>query len=225
MVSTSSPCECLVDVPAHEGRRVVLTGGPGAGKTAVLEVVRKYFCPHVIVLPEAASIVFGGGFPRLDEAPARRRAQLAIFHIQNQMELLEADLRRAALVLCDRGVPDGAAYWPGGEEEFWDAIGRSKGDVLAEYEAVLHLRTPGSHNGYDRSNPIRIETAEEAALIDQRIAHAWDGHPRRFFVESTDDFFEKLGASLSILRAFVPPCCERHFEPIGDWPRARDTTR
>jgi predicted ATPase len=40
---------------------VVLTGGPGAGKTALLEVVRRHFCEHVVVLPEAASIVFGGG--------------------------------------------------------------------------------------------------------------------------------------------------------------------
>ncbi len=46
------------------GRRVVLTGGPGAGKTAALEVIRRLYAPHVQVLPEAASIVFGGGFPR-----------------------------------------------------------------------------------------------------------------------------------------------------------------
>lgn len=38
----------------HERRRVVLTGGPGAGKTAVLELIRRSFCEHVKVLPEAA---------------------------------------------------------------------------------------------------------------------------------------------------------------------------
>lgn len=54
-------CACK-DV--HERKRVVLTGGPGAGKTALLELVRQSFCTHVKVLPEAASIVFGGGFPR-----------------------------------------------------------------------------------------------------------------------------------------------------------------
>ena len=57
-------CECS-DV--HQQRRVVLTGGPGAGKTALLELIRQSFCAHVRVLPEAASVVFGGGFPREDD--------------------------------------------------------------------------------------------------------------------------------------------------------------
>ena len=54
-------CECQAP---HERRRIVLTGGPGAGKTAVLEMIRQSFFSHVTVLPEAASIKFGGGFPR-----------------------------------------------------------------------------------------------------------------------------------------------------------------
>ena len=43
-------CECS-DV--HKRRRVVLTGGPGAGKTALLELIRQSFCAHVKVSPEA----------------------------------------------------------------------------------------------------------------------------------------------------------------------------
>jgi predicted ATP-binding protein involved in virulence len=38
------PCECR---EPHDHRRIVLTGGPGAGKTAVLELIRQYFCSHV----------------------------------------------------------------------------------------------------------------------------------------------------------------------------------
>ena len=64
-------CECA---EPHERRRVVLTGGPGAGKTAVLELIRQSFCTHVKVLPEAAGIVFGGGFPREDDAVQTRSA-------------------------------------------------------------------------------------------------------------------------------------------------------
>ena len=50
------PCDCT---ERHARRRVVLTGGPGAGKTAVLELIRLFFCEHVKTLPESASIVFG----------------------------------------------------------------------------------------------------------------------------------------------------------------------
>ena len=55
-------CDCS---QKHVARRVVLTGGPGAGKTATLELIRRSsFCEHVQILPESAGIVFGGGFPR-----------------------------------------------------------------------------------------------------------------------------------------------------------------
>jgi hypothetical protein len=58
---------------------VVITGGPGAGKTAVLELVARSFCPHVAILPEAATIVFGGGFPRHTTTVGLMAAQRAIY--------------------------------------------------------------------------------------------------------------------------------------------------
>lgn len=67
-------CECAA---VHIRKRVVLTGGPGAGKTALLELLRQSFCEHVRVLPEAASIVFGGGFPRGNDLLNQRAAQRA----------------------------------------------------------------------------------------------------------------------------------------------------
>lgn len=60
----SGACGC--PEPSHELRLVVVTGGPDAGKTAVLELAARSFCEHVAILPEAATIVFGGGFPRHD---------------------------------------------------------------------------------------------------------------------------------------------------------------
>ncbi|MGE5048473.1 MAG: hypothetical protein ACM3PC_07910, partial [Deltaproteobacteria bacterium] len=41
----------------HQRQRIVLTGGPGAGKTAVLELARSMLCRHLRVLPESASIL------------------------------------------------------------------------------------------------------------------------------------------------------------------------
>jgi predicted ATPase len=207
-------CGCDDRQALHDGRCIALTGGPGAGKTAVLEVVRQHFCDHVVALPEAASIVFGGGFPRHDDAGARKHAQLAIFHVQDQMEKLEAELGQAALVLCDRGIPDGLAYWPGTGDEYWSAIGEPREVVHARYHAVIELRTPSAERGYDHRNPVRIETAEQAARVDERIARAWAGHPRRFEIASTDRFLDKLDATLAILESLVPPCCRAHFRDI-----------
>jgi predicted ATPase len=98
------PCDCT---ERHVPRRLVLTGGPGAGKTAALELIRRAsFCEHIQIVPDAAGIVFGGGFPRRRDTGGRKAAQRAIFHVQRELEEIGA-ADNAAIVLCDRGTVDG----------------------------------------------------------------------------------------------------------------------
>lgn len=111
--SCERPCSCKK--VSHDTQLVVLTGGPGAGKTAVLEFVRKALCEHIVILPEAASVLFGGGFWRLESDSAKRAAQRAIYHVQDEMQNLVLHEKRWSLGLCDRGTLDGLAYWPGTE--------------------------------------------------------------------------------------------------------------
>jgi predicted ATPase len=206
-----SKCECAAAI--HTPRLAVLTGGPGAGKTAVLEVIRRHFCEHVAVLPEAASIVFGGGFPRRDSFEARRAGQRAIFAVQRELERMAIGEAKAAVVLCDRGTLDGLAYWFGAHDELLSSMHTSLSEELARYDAVIHLRTPAADAGYDHSNPLRVETAVEAAAIDARIAAAWSSHPRRSFVEPAADFLTKLGQAVALVREIVPACCRVHRIP------------
>jgi predicted ATPase len=194
----------------HQRRRIVLTGGPGAGKTAVLELIRQSFCGHVRVLPEAAGIVFGGGFPRGTDLALRRAAQRAIFHVQRELEEV-SDVGNPAIVLCDRGTIDGLAYWPEGPPEYLASVGTTLEEQYARYNAVIHLRTPGTAAGYNNRNPLRIESAAEALAIDEKILRVWDRHPRRFVVEASADFFAKAERTLAILRLEVPACCRRHM--------------
>lgn len=200
------PCECAT---VHDRRRVVLTGGPGAGKTAVLELIRQSFCEHVKVLAEAAGVVFGGGFPREDDPGCTRAAQRAIFYVQRELENA-GDSHHPAIVLCDRGTLDGLAYWPSPVDEFWTTLGTTRSEQLARYHAVIHLRTPGLDHGYNNQNPLRTESAAAAAEIDQRILQAWEAHPRRFVIESTAAFLDKAAEALQIVRGEMPECCRRH---------------
>jgi predicted ATPase len=200
-------CPCTLAI--HDGRLVVVTGGPGAGKTALLEIVRRHFCEHVAVLPEAASIIFGGGFPRHPGDPARRAGQRAIFHAQREMERMVLEEHTAALVLCDRGTLDGLAYWPGEAACFWRDLATTREEQLARYHAVIHLRTPPAGE-YNHRNPLRTESVTEAAAIDERIADAWRGHPRVFFVDHTPKFIEKVGRALELIRENIPVCCRAH---------------
>ena len=199
-------CACA---EPHQTRRVVLTGGPGAGKTAVLEMVRRSLCQHVRVLPEAASIVFGGGFPRENDVGCRRAAQRGIYHIQRELEVT-GDSHNAAIVLCDRGTVDGLAYWPGPIEDFWASTGTTLEAELRRYSAVIHLRTPTSEQGYNRQNPVRTESSSAAARIDAVILDAWERHPHRYLVEATGDFLEKAAEALAIVRGQLPECCAIH---------------
>lgn len=195
-------CRCTAHATP---KRVVLTGGPGAGKTAVLEMVRHQLCRHVRVLPESAGILFGGGFPRGRSALERRAAQRAIYFVQRELEAASAEAN-AALLLCDRGTVDGMAYWPGPDDLF-RSVGSSRLEEIARYDAVIHLRPPPANSGYNHRNPLRVETAEEAAAIDRRIDDAWSGHPRILVVDSDPDFLSKVRRALAILRGELPECC------------------
>lgn len=214
-------CACS---EVHPPKRIVLTGGPGAGKTAVLELMRKTLCEHVKVVPEAAGVVFGGGFPRGDALEVQRAAQRAIYFIQRELEAATL-ATNAAIALCDRGTIDGFAYWPG-PDPLWSAVGTTHDAELARYDAVIHLRTPTLDGGYNRQNPLRLESAAEAAAIDARIAAAWAGHPRRFEVGPMPDFLAKAARVVEIVRGELPACCRRHpIAELGETRPAEDACR
>ncbi len=207
-------CRCTRE--KHDTRLVVITGGPGGGKTAVLEVVQRHFCEHVVVLPEAASILFKGGFPRRESPEGQRAVQRAIYRVQVEMERLALAEGNAAVVLCDRGTVDGLAYWPSDEETYWGEFGTSRDAQLRRYASVIHLHTPSAQRGYNHTNPERIESARAAMQLDRRIEHAWDGHPDRHFVSAKHDFLEKVTRTLALIREHMPPCCAPFREGEGE---------
>lgn len=204
----SHPCNCTK--AHHDPQLIAVTGGPGAGKTAVLEIVRRTFCSHVGILPEAAGIVFGGGFPRHDTEPGRIGSQLAIFHVQRMLEYVVLEERQVALALCDRGTLDGLAYWPGTEGSFFERTGTTKAAEQQRYALVVHLRSPAEGHGYNLANSLRIESAQEAADICERIKNAWQGHPNFVEVAATEDFMAKAKTAVEAIHARLPDCCHTH---------------
>jgi hypothetical protein len=188
-------------------RLVVLTGGPGAGKTAVLELIKKQLCEHIAILPEAASIVFGGGFWRMDSVSAKQAAQKAIMSVQKEVENLVLGEHKWSIGLCDRGMPDGLAYWPADEQSFWQAAGMNLQEAYDRYYSVIHLRTPTEDQGYNHQNPLRTESAQQAAIIDEKIYSIWSGHPRYHMVESTSEFLSKAQEAMKYIVHDLPECC------------------
>ncbi len=192
----------MVSYPFHPApRRVVVTGGPGAGKTAVLELARRELCRHVDVLPESASIVFSGGFPRRDGDTPRRCAQRAIYRVQCELETMALgdDL---SVALCDRGTLDALAYWPGRWDDFFAELQTSMEKELARYAAVIHLRVPERASEY-RQTELRRETHAQAREVDLRLLEVWARHPRRVIIDGNEDFMVKAEHALAAIRAEV----------------------
>jgi predicted ATPase len=200
-MTVSCPCD-----RSHAPRLVVVTGGPGAGKTALLEVVQNTFCRHVLVLPEAASILWRGGFPRRDSTSARCAAQRAIVRIQIELQRIAIEDGHAAMIVCDRGTLDGLAYWPRDAANYFDELETTHERELARYAAVIHLQPPTRADGYTVTK-LRPESAEQAADIDERLTAAWAGHPRTIVIPSNGNFVAKLERGIAVLRAEIPSCC------------------
>ncbi len=203
-------CTCGVD--PKEAQRIVLTGGPGAGKTAVLSVLRKTLGSHVTILPEAASILFSGGFPRSPTLPGLKAAQRAIFRVQGELERMAQEEGRAPIILCDRGALDGLAHWPGSNRTFFEEMGVSREELFQRYTLVIHLRTPCLDPGYIPLHQCRLEHPEAAIAIDHRIEKAWAGHPHRVIVGGASHFPEKVRQAVELVRSALPAGC--HSAPI-----------
>ena len=182
-----------------ERKRIVLTGGPGAGKTAVLELARKHFRGRLHILHEAASIVFSGGFPRQPQPFARAAAQRAIYHVQAELERIATDgPDDHEAILCDRGTIDGLAYWPFEPARYFADVGSTLEKELARYEAVIHLRTPLRGAGYHK-NVLRTEAPEDAEVIDERLLDVWKTHPKRHVIESSASFMDKAHRAMTLI--------------------------
>lgn len=181
-------------------RRIVVTGGPGGGKTTAVDFFRREIGEQVVIVPEAATILFSGGFPRDGNIVARRSVQEAIFHVQARLEDAQAAYYPERFLLCDRGTVDGAAYWPGDPEEFFDTLNTSLEQQLSRYDAVIFFESAAVGGmGIEGGNPVRTESMDEAVALDTRLREIWSQHPQFFVVGHDPSFFRKIGHGLEVL--------------------------
>ncbi len=196
-------------VPAAGGSpngrcRIVLTGGPGGGKTTAADLFRRELGERVVIVPEAATLVFSGGFPRCTEPPGLLSAQRAIFHVQRNLEDVQSARYPDRILLCDRGTVDGAAYWHDGGSGFFDAVGTTLEQELGRYDGVIFFESAAVGGlRVEGGNPIRTESIAEAAALDARLQLLWKQHPRFVVVHHSDSFLKKIMLGFAALDAMV----------------------
>jgi predicted ATPase len=185
-------------------KRIVLTGGPGGGKTTAADLLRRELGSRVVIVPEAATILFAGGFPRVQQFDANRAAQSAIFHVQRNLEDVQSALYPDRTLLCDRGTVDGAAYWHDGEEAFFRSVGTTLGAELSRYDAVVFFETAAVAGlSIEGGNPVRSESLAQAVELDRRLRALWSRHPRFTLIEHDSSFLKKIVGALGVLERLV----------------------
>jgi predicted ATPase len=177
----------------HIKKRIVITGGPGGGKTTALDLIRREFNGKIASVPESATMIFSGGIERASNDKVLKAQQAAIFNLQKHLE----DIQRAAypecLVLCDRGTLDGLAYWPDTEESFFKQMNTSIEEEFSRYDAVIFFETAAKSGESIRSNnPIRNESEAAAIKLDKKLQNVWSQHPNFNLVGSSESFIHKV---------------------------------
>ena len=185
--------------------RIVLTGGPGGGKTTAADLFRREIGEKVVIVPEAATMMFSGGFPRYTERDAVCSAQRAIYHVQRNLEQIQAAKYADRILLCDRGSVDGAAYWPDdSDRSFFEEMGTTLEDELSHYDGVIFFETAAAGGmGIEGGNPVRSESLPEAVKLDRILHDLWSQHPNFVKISHNESFLEKISLGLKVLDEMV----------------------
>lgn len=177
-------------------KRIVLAGGPCAGKsTALAEVPKRLPDINFILKPEAASIVLAedGGWNK---------------HTQDKIFLKQVALEKQAMIdavasnhecnviLYDRGFLDQKVY---ATESKWEAMKgaykRAGSNIYDRYDHVIYLHSVarGKPELYsNETNPNRTGNADRAAHICRKTEEAWSDHPSMVVVDNANDMKGKI---------------------------------
>ena len=194
--------------------KIVLTGGPCAGKTTALSLIKKEFEKkgyRVLIIAETATELMKGGLTpfncgtNLDFQKCQVGLQMFKERIFEQGALsMRID---KILIVCDRGVLDNKAFMT--EEEFnicLEANHSNEKDEIKKYDAVFLLETAakGALGAYTLSNnKTRTQSPDEAIFINERNIDAWSHHPYFRIIDNKGGFNSKLSRLLDEITSFL----------------------
>jgi thymidylate kinase len=184
--------------------KIVITGGPGGGKTTAIDLFRREFLDKVSVVPESATTIFSSGIRRSKEIEEVKATQLTIFNLQKNMESLVKIQNPTHSLICDRGTLDGLAYWPNSEKSFFDTINSSFEEELNSYSAVIFFET-AAREGADitSNNPYRTEDNLKAIELDTKLKNIWDKHPNFYLIKSNEAFIDKVSCGVKTIQSVL----------------------
>ena len=227
-------------------KKIVLTGGPCAGKTTALVKVIEHFTSlgyKVFTIPEVPTMFTQSGMNYLTKNEkfffeGEKATFLTQIGLEDSFSRMAETLDQPVIIVCDRGTMDISTYL---SADFWNRIiseqGYSNTQLRERYDAVLHLvsAADGAEQYYTTANNAqRLEKADEAGLqiareLDKKIVSAWKGHPHLRVINNHEDFENKLNRVLkeiSNVLGFPQPIEEERkyiVKLVGEVPNAIDS--
>lgn len=177
--------------------KIAITGGPCAGKTALVNVLAMHFHKDLMPVEEAASFLFRSGFPRHSDFERKKCQERAIYFLQRELENLTELNPAAAGLLCDRGGLDSLAYWPDSSANFFKSVKSSLQEELERYDWVIHIDSAPPFELTCTS--LRTENAEESEALNEKVKQAWSAHPQRIILPSDLDFEGKTEVAVKVV--------------------------
>lgn len=179
---------------------IVVTGGPGGGKTTALDLFQRELKSAVKIVPEAATMLFGHGLDRDAGNEDGQLLQRSIYKMQTSLEEIFREFYADRLLICDRGTLDGLAYWPDDEQSFLDSVGTAFDVEIARYGAVIFFQTAAVHGEDVKSNnPYRTEDSRTAVALDEKLQRVWSRHPNFHFIPAQLSFMAKINHGLQTI--------------------------
>ena len=192
-------------------KKIVLTGGPCAGKTTALAKIEQDLISlgyKVFIVGESATeLIKSGVRPFGDKCLNLVEFQKIIMLYQFQKEeiydeVLEQYTSDNVVIIYDRGLLDNKAYINDKEfQEVLNYISYNKGkkiceeDLLDRYDMVIHLVTvaDGKKDAYTLdNNSTRTEGIEEAINLDKKTMNAWIRHQNLKIIDNEESFNTKI---------------------------------
>lgn len=168
--------------------KIVLTGGPCAGKTTILNAVSKYLKQKqipVVTVPETATELIINGMTPNDENMYDFQSLVMKRQLIKEKDALQYVQKNFAnynkcVIIYDRGICDSAAYL-NDHKDFQKLLsenGLNETWVLDNYDLVLDLLSLAvcKKETYNLSNEVRTEAVEQAAILDNKTSNAWAKH-------------------------------------------------
>lgn len=185
-------------------KKIVLTGGPCAGKTTALVKIMEHFSSigyKVFIIPELPTLFLQAGMDYLtDNKDLFHEGEKATLEMQIALEdkflQMAKSVKQPVLIVCDRGTMDISAYM---NPVLWNQIisdAKMNNEMLrSRYDAVLHLvsAADGAEQFYTTAtNNKRTEGIELARILDKKVIQAWSEHPHLRVINNHEDFETKL---------------------------------